>query len=57
MKEPKMTILKLTANEAVVSVNFFVRFRDQEKLKIQDPAKEQLLWDLCVILNQKFLDH
>ena len=45
--------LKLTSNEALALVNFLLRFRDDEILKIEHPAEEQLLWDLCAMLESE----
>ncbi|MFI2742738.1 hypothetical protein ACG2LH_08365 [Zhouia sp. PK063] len=49
----KKTTLELTSNEALVLIDFLIRFRDDEELKIEDPAEEQLLWDLCAMLESK----
>ncbi len=49
----KKTKLELTSNEALVLVDFLIRFRDDEELKIEDPSEEQLLWDLCAMLESK----
>lgn len=48
MKKPK---IELTNNEALVLVEFLLRFRDRGKLSIEDEAEEQMLWDLCVIME------
>jgi hypothetical protein len=49
----KKTKLELTPNEALVFVDFLLRFRDEEKLIIQNQAEEQLLWDLCAMLESE----
>ena len=49
----KKTILKLTSNEALVLIDFLIRFRDDDELKIENPAEEQILWDLCAMLESK----
>jgi len=49
----KKTTLELTSNEALVLIDFLIRFRDDEELKIEGPAEEQLLWDLCAVLESK----
>ena len=49
----KKTKLELTPNEALVLVDFLLRFRDEEKLIIQDQSEEQLLWDLCAMLESE----
>ena len=48
-----MTKIELTANESLVLIDFLIRFRDDEELKIKDPAEEQILWDLCAMLESK----
>ncbi len=47
----KKTKFELTSNEALVLIDFLLRFRDKERLVIEDPAEEQLLWDLCAMLE------
>ena len=47
----KKTKLELTSNEALVLIDFLLRFRNREQLVIEDPAEEQLLWDLCAMLE------
>ena len=49
----KKTILELTSNEALVLIDFLIRFRDDDELKIENPAEEQILWDLCAMLESK----
>ena len=49
----KKTKLELTSDEALVLVDFLLRFRDEDELKIEDPSEEQLLWDLCAMLESK----
>lgn len=48
-----MVKLKLTSNEALVLVEFLLRFRDEEKLIITDPSEEQILWDLLAMLESE----
>ncbi len=43
--------IELSSNEALVLVELLMRFRDQEVLSIEDPAEEQVLWDLCAMLE------
>ncbi len=47
----KKTTIELTSNEALVLIDFLIRFRDSEELEIKNPAEEQILWDLCAILE------
>ena len=32
-------------------VEFLLRFRDRGKLSIEDEAEEQILWDLCAMIE------
>jgi len=43
--------IELSSNEALVLVEILMRFRDEETLSIEDPAEEQMLWDLCAMLE------
>jgi len=45
------TILELSKNEALVFMDFLIRFRDTEELMLHDPAEKQILWDLCAMLE------
>jgi hypothetical protein len=46
-----MAKIELTGNEALVLIDFLIRFRDDESLKIEHSAEEQMLWDLCAMLE------
>ena len=48
-----MAKIELTANESLVFIDFLIRFRDREKLEIKHSAEEQLLWDLCAMLESE----
>ena len=45
--------LKLSNREALVLIEFLLRFRDGENLSIAHPAEEQLLWDLAAMLESE----
>ncbi|MEK6152330.1 hypothetical protein WIW50_03685 [Flavobacteriaceae bacterium 3-367] len=47
----KKTKLELRSHEALVLIDFLIPFRDDRELIIQGPAEEQLLWDLCRMLE------
>jgi len=49
----KKISIELTNNEALVLVEFLLRFRDKEKLSIEDEAEEQILWDLVALLESE----
>jgi hypothetical protein len=39
--------LKLTRAEAIVLIEFLMRYRDKDRLVVEHEAEEQLLYDLC----------
>jgi hypothetical protein len=43
--------LSLTKAEAIVLLAFVLRFRDKEKLAVEHEAEEQILWDVCALLE------
>ncbi|MCF8463290.1 MAG: hypothetical protein K9G41_00500 [Flavobacteriales bacterium] len=45
--------LELTSSEALVLVEFLIRFSKEDKLKIEHPSEERLLWDLCSMLESQ----
>ena len=49
----KKTTLELSPSEALVFADFLIRFRDDEEFKLVDSSEEQLLWDLCAILESQ----
>ena len=46
-------MLELSKPEAIVLIQFLMRYRDRERLAVEHDAEEQLLWDLCAVLEQK----
>ncbi len=48
-----MATIKLKSQEALVLVDFLIRFRDREELAIAHPAEECALWDLCALLESQ----
>lgn len=48
-----MATIPLKPEEALVLVEFLLRFRDQEKLVIAHPAEANVLWDLCAVLESQ----
>ena len=52
MKDAKIA-LELTKPEAIVLVEFLLRFRDKDSLAIEDEAESQILWDLCCMIEDK----
>ncbi len=52
METPKITV-DLTRAEAIVLVDFLMRFRDNERLTVEHEAETQLLYDLCYMVEQR----
>jgi hypothetical protein len=48
-----MATIELKAEEALVLIDFLLRFRDKEQLAIEHDAEEQILWDLCALLESQ----
>ena len=48
-----MATIDLKGPEALVLAEFLLRFRDQEALTIEHAAEEQILWDLCAVLESQ----
>lgn len=45
--------LELSKAEALVLIAFLLRFRDKSKLQIDHDAEQQVLWDVCALLEQQ----
>jgi hypothetical protein len=45
--------IELKGPEALVLVDFLLRYRDQEELRIENHAEERILWDLCALLESQ----
>jgi hypothetical protein len=43
--------IELKPEEALVLIDFLIRFRDEEQLSIAHPAEANVLWDLCAQLE------
>jgi hypothetical protein len=52
MDEAKV-VVNLTRAEAVVLIEFLMRFRDKERLSVEHEAEEQLLYDLCAAVENQ----
>jgi hypothetical protein len=48
-----MATVEFKPEEALVLVDFLIRFRDKELLAIEHPAEEHALWDLCALLESQ----
>jgi hypothetical protein len=48
--------VELTGDEALVHFEFAARFRDDEKLVIEDRAEERALWNLCCLLEKNLVE-
>ena len=43
----------LTRSEAIVLIEFLMRFREQARLVVEHEAESQLLYDVCAVLENK----
>jgi hypothetical protein len=50
--EAKVAV-NLTRAEAVVLIEFLMRFRDKDRLAVEHEAEQQLLWDLCCVVERQ----
>jgi hypothetical protein len=48
-----MAKIELKAQEALVLIDFLLRFRDNESLSIEHHAEECILWDVCALLESQ----
>lgn len=48
-----MAHIDLKEEEALVLIEFLLRFRDQEQLSIAHAAEASVLWDLCALLESQ----
>jgi hypothetical protein len=52
MGEAKVAV-NLSRAEAIVLIDVLMRFRDKERLAIEHEAEEQLLYDLCAVVENQ----
>jgi hypothetical protein len=45
--------IALTRAEAIVLIEFLMRFRDGNRLAVEHEAEQQLLWDLCSVVERQ----
>jgi len=48
-----MASIELKPEEALVLIDFLIRFRDKEQLLIAHEAERNVLWDLCALLESQ----
>lgn len=48
-----MAKIELKPEEALVLLDFLIRFRDEEKLSLEHEAETNVLWDLCALLESQ----
>jgi len=48
-----MPKIELNNNEALVLIEFLLRFSNDEKLEIEHEAERQVLYDLCALLESE----
>lgn len=44
--------IELTADEALVLFEFLQRFSDSDMLTLEDQAEQQVLWNLCCLMEK-----
>jgi hypothetical protein len=52
MDEGKVAV-NLSRAEAIVLVDLLMRFRDKERLAVEHEAQEQLLYDICAVVENQ----
>ena len=52
MSETKIAV-NLTRAEAIVLIEFLMRFRDEDRLAVKHEAEQQLLYDLCCVVENQ----
>ena len=52
MNEQNVTV-SLTRAEAIVFVTILMRFRDEDRFAVEHEAEQQLLWDLCCVVENQ----
>jgi hypothetical protein len=45
--------IDLKPEEALVLIDSLIRFRDSNELRVDHPAEQHILWDLCAILESQ----
>lgn len=45
--------IELTSSEALVLVDFLIRYQDNETIAKIEDAEQQLLWDMCAMLESQ----
>ena len=48
-----MASIELKTEEALVLIDFLVRFRDDERLSVEHGAEDCVLWDLASLLESQ----
>lgn len=48
-----MASIQLKSEEALVFIEFLLRFRDKEELSIAHVAETNVLWDVCALLESQ----
>lgn len=49
----KTASLELSKNEALVLVDLLIRYRDNEKFTVEHEADNQIMYDLCAMLESQ----
>jgi hypothetical protein len=48
-----MATVELKREEALVLIDFLIRFRDEATLSTEHEAEQRILWDLCAMLQSQ----
>lgn len=48
-----MATIELKPEEALVLIDFLIRFRDTETVSFEHKAEQCVLWDLCALLESQ----
>jgi hypothetical protein len=45
--------LELTKAEALILIDFLIRFRDTDELRVEHEGESRVLWDVCALLEKQ----
>jgi len=48
--------VRLTADEALVLFEFLSRYSDNDEPRLEDPAAQRALWNLCCLLEKQLVE-
>lgn len=53
MRKMSNVTLNLSQSEALVLIDFLIRYRDNDTIDKIEEAEQQMLWDLCAMLESQ----